>query len=100
MWKRVQRKENPPALLVGISTDTTTMQNSMQVSQKTKNRSKIINLAIHLVGIYPDKTLIQKDTCTPIFFGALSTIAKTWKQPKCPLTKECDEYIQWNITHQ
>ena len=33
-------------------------------------------------------TLIQKDTCTPVFIAALLTIAKTWKQPKCPLTNE------------
>ena len=32
------------------------------------------------------KTLIQKDTCTPMFIEALFTIAKTWKQPKCPST--------------
>ena len=37
--------------------------------------------AIPLLGIYPDKTLIQKDTCTPMFIAALITIAKTWKQP-------------------
>ena len=49
------------------------------------------DLAIPLLGIYPDKTIIQKDTCTPIFIAALFTIAKTWKQPKCPLT---DEWIK------
>ena len=32
--------------------------------------------------------MIQKDTCTPMFIAALFTIAKTWKQPKCPLTNE------------
>ena len=47
--------------------------------------------AIPLLGIYPDKTLIQKDTCTPMFTEALFTIAKTWKQPKCPST---DEWIK------
>ena len=45
--------------------------------------------AISLLGIYPEKTIIQKDTCTPVFTAALFTIAKTWKQPKCPLTDEC-----------
>ena len=35
--------------------------------------------------------LIPKDTCTPIFIAALFTIARTWKQPKCPLT---DEWIK------
>ena len=44
------------------------------------------NPAIPLLGIYPEKmkALIQKDTCTPMFIAALFTIAKTWKQPKCP----------------
>ena len=47
--------------------------------------------AIPLLGIYPDKTIIQKDTCTLMFIVALFTIAKTWKQPKCPMT---DEWIK------
>ena len=39
-----------------------------------------------LLGIYPGKTFIEKDTCTPVFTAALFTIAKTWekKKPKCP----------------
>ena len=41
-----------------------------------------------LLGIYPEKTIIQKDTCTPMFIAALFTIAKSWKQPKCPSTGE------------
>ena len=44
--------------------------------------------AIPLLGIYLDKTVIQKYTCIPIFIAALFTIAKTWKQPKCPSTEE------------
>ena len=44
------------------------------------------NPAIILLGIYLDKTIIQKDMCTFIFIAALLTIAKTWKQHKCPLT--------------
>ena len=40
------------------------------------------------LGIYPEKSIIQKDTYTPVFTAALFTIAKTQKQPKCPLTKE------------
>ena len=44
--------------------------------------------AIPLLGIYLDKTLIQKDTWTPMFIAALFTKAKTWKQPKCSLTDE------------
>ena len=33
---------------------------------------------------HPDKTVIQKDICTPMFIAALFTIAKTWKHVKCP----------------
>ena len=44
--------------------------------------------AIPLLGVYPEKTMNQKDTCIPIFIAVLFTIAKTQKQPKCPLTVE------------
>ena len=44
--------------------------------------------AIPLLGIYPEKTIIWKATFTPVFIAALFTIAKTWKQPKCPSTEE------------
>ena len=54
------------------------------------------DLAIPLLGIYPEKTIIQKDACTPMFIAALFTIARSWKQPKCPST---DEWIKkiWYI---
>ena len=42
--------------------------------------------AIPLLGIYPEKVIIQKDICTPMFIAALFTIARSWKQPKCPPT--------------
>ena len=44
--------------------------------------------AITLLGIYPEKTIIQKEPCTPIFIAALFTVARTWKEPKCPTTDE------------
>ena len=52
--------------------------------------------AIPLLGIYPEKTIIQKNTCTPVFIAALFTMARSWKQPKCPLT---DKWIKkmWYI---
>ena len=43
--------------------------------------------AIPLLGLYPEKTIIQKDTCTTMFTAALFTTARTWKQPKCPSTE-------------
>ena len=44
--------------------------------------------AVPLLGIYPEKTIGQKESCTKMFTAALFTITKTWKQPKCPLTDE------------
>ena len=44
--------------------------------------------AIPLLGIYPEETKIEKDTCIPLFIEALFTIARTWKQPRCPSTDE------------
>ena len=53
--------------------------------------------AIALLGIYPRDTgvLMHRDTCTPMFIAALSTIAKLWKEPNCPST---DKWIKvWFI---
>ena len=47
--------------------------------------------AIPLLGIYPEETKIEKDTCTLMFIAALFIIARIWKQPRCPLT---DEWIR------
>ena len=49
------------------------------------------DLAIPLLVIYPEKTIFQKDTYTPMFISALFTIVKTWKQSKCSLI---DEWIK------
>ena len=63
--------------------------------------------ALPLLGIYLEKIIVSKDTCTPVFITALFTMAGTWKQPKCPLTEErikkthlciyAMEYCIWNI---
>ena len=54
------------------------------------------NPAIPPLGIYPEKTFLEKDTCPHMFIAALFTVAKTWKQPKCLST---DEWIKnmWYI---
>ena len=53
---------------------------------------------IPLLGIYPEETKMGKGTCTPLFTAALFTVARTWKQPRCPLTdewiKNCGTYTQ------
>ena len=52
--------------------------------------------AIPLRGIYLEKTKIERDTSIPLFIAALFTIARTWRQPRCPST---DEWIMklWYI---
>ena len=59
--------------------------------------------AILMLAIHTKETRIERDTCTPVFITALFTIARTWKQPRCP---SADEWIRklwyiytlWNIT--
>ena len=46
---------------------------------------------IPLLGIHTEETRIERDTCTPVFTTALFTIARTWKQPRCP---SADEWIR------
>ena len=67
----------------------------MEIPLKTKNRTTICP-AIPLLGIYPEKNIIQKETGTTIFTAALFTIPRTWNQPKCLST---DEWIRkmWHI---
>ena len=50
--------------------------------------SKAYNLAIPLLDIYTKETRTERDTCTPMFIEALFTIARTWKQPRCPLANK------------
>ena len=49
------------------------------------------DLAIPLLGVYPEETKIEKYTCIPMSIAVLFTIARTWKQPRCPST---DEWIK------
>ena len=95
MLERVWRKWYPPTLLVGMQVGEATMENGVGVPQKRKMELPY-DPAIPFLGIYPDKTIIQKDTYTPKFIAALLTIAKTGKQSKC---QSADEWIKmtWYI---
>ena len=52
--------------------------------------------AIPFLGIYPEEIKTETDICTQMFVAAVFTIARTWKQPRCPST---DEWIKklWYI---
>ena len=63
--------------------------------------------AIPLLGIYPEKTIAEKDTCTPLSIAALFTVATTWKQPEegNPLQYSClenpmDREAWWATVHR
>ena len=60
---------------------------------KTLKMELLNDPAIALLGIYPKNTnvVIQRGTCTPMFIVAMPTIAKLWKELKCPST---DEWIK------
>ena len=53
---------------------------------------------IPLLGMYPEETKIETYTCIPVFIAALFTIARTWKQPRCPLTDEWIKKLQFIYT--
>ena len=72
------------------------MEDNMGISFKKLGLKSAYDPAIPLLDMYPEETKIEKDTCTPVFTAALFTIARTWKQPRCPQT---DEWIKqlWDI---
>ena len=45
--------------------------------------------------IHTEETRIERDTCTPVFIAALLTIARTWKQTRCPLAEEWIRKLQY-----
>ena len=63
----------------------------MEIPSNTRNKKASYDPAIPLLGIYPEETKVEKDTCIPLFIAALFIIARTWKQPRCPST---DEWIK------
>ena len=90
MLERVWRKGCPVALFV----ESKLIQPLWRTVRRFLKKLKIelpYDPAIPLLGIYPEKNIIQRDTCTPIFIVALFTIARSWRQPKCPST---DEWIK------
>ena len=87
MLERVWRKGDFPTWLVGIRIGTATMKIVWRFLKKLKIELPY-DPAIPFLGIYVDKTITQKDRCTPVFIAALFTVAKTWKQRKCLWTDE------------
>ena len=67
------------------------MEDSMQIPLKKLGIKLPCDPEIPLLGIYTEEAKIERDSCIPLFTAALFTVARTWKQPRCPLT---DEWIK------
>jgi hypothetical protein len=81
MLARLWRKRNTPPLLVGWQAGTTTLEISLGFPQKTGHSVTC--------SIYPkDAPTYNKDTCSNMFIAVLFIIARSWKEPLCPSTKE------------
>ena len=59
--------------------------------KRRKENTLLYEPTIPLLGTYPEETITEKDTCTPMFTAALFIIARIWKQPRCLST---DKWIQ------
>ena len=95
MLKRVQRKGKPLTLLVGMQTSTATMENSVEIPKKLEIELPY-DSATPMLGRHTEENRNERDTCIPMFIATLFTIARTWKQPRCP---SADEWIRklWHI---
>jgi len=63
----------------------------MEIPLNARNKTTIKPPTIPFLGVCPEENKIEKDTCTPVFTAALFTIARTWKQSRCPST---DKWIK------
>jgi hypothetical protein len=94
-------KRNPSPLLVGIQASANTLEKNLETS-KSKNLKidQPYDPAIPLLGIYPMQwnTGYSKGTCIPMFIVALFTIAKLWKQQRCPTTDEWSKKMWYLYT--
>ena len=87
MLERIWGKGNTPALLVGVQAGPAPLDVSVTISQKIRKQPTSRPSAT--LSIYPkDAQSYHKDMCSTMFIAALFVIARTWKQPKCPLTEE------------
>ena len=105
MFMRMWRKRNTFALLVVMQTGAATLENCMEVPQKIENRATLWQgncTTRHLSMGY--RYAVSKGHMRPMFMAALSTIAKVWKEPKCPTMDECIKKMwyryKWSITWQ
>ena len=92
MLERVWRKGNPLTLLVGMQTSTAAIKTVWRFLKKLQIELPY-DPAIPLLGVDTEETRTERDMCTPMFITELFIIARTWKQPRCPLADKKVWYI-------
>ena len=81
----ILKGRKPMCRLDGMSTGAATMENSLEVPQKTKNGTTVGSRnPTYAYTSKEMKTGSQRDTYTPMFSAVSVTVAREWKQPKCP----------------
>ena len=95
MLERVQRKRNPLTLLWQGKLVQLLWRTVWRLLKKLEIELPYVP-SVPLLGIHTEETRIERYTCTPMFIATLFTIARTWKQPRCP---SADEWIRklWYI---
>ena len=97
MPERVWIKGNPLTLLVEMQLVQPLWRTVWRILTHTHKKLYFLEIelpydpGIPLLGIHSEETIIERDTCTPMLIATLFTIAKTWKQPRCP---SADEWIR------
>ena len=96
MLARMRRKGNPLTLLVRMQAGSVTLENSMEVPQKVKNKATLRPSNCTTRYLLQRYIVKWRVICTPIFIAVMSKIAKLWKEPRCPST---DKWIKkmWYI---
>ena len=95
MLERVWRNGNPLTLLVECKLVQPLWRTVWRFLKKLEIELPY-NPAIQLLSIHTEETRIERDICNPMFIIALFTIARTWKQSKCPSTKKWIKNM-WHI---
>jgi hypothetical protein len=99
MLARMWRKRSTPPLLVGLKAGTTNLEISFAVLQKSGHSStgRSNNTTPGHI-LLEDALTCNKDTCSTMLTAALFIIARSWKEPRCPLTEEWIQKMWYNYT--
>ena len=94
---RADTKQKQPSYTIGGNVNWFNHSGKQYGGSSKKQKIELTSdPAMPLLGIYPEETPNQKNTCTSMCSAALFAIAKTWKQPKCPLKQE---WVDKDVIH-